>query len=159
MFKIKRYFFSFHGRKAILDAAAKPISTEAKDLIFSAITSSIIQLKTKLHVFLANNTSEEVCDYTVKGSWCERSCAVYAGDSSTIVAQMHKKFSVQSILIGKDKFMVTVYPNIDYAFIVALIIILDEINSQNDGISIPHNDMVSVLSNGSRLVRAINKLN
>lgn len=41
---------------------------------------------------------------------------------------MHKKTSIQSVLLGKDKFMVTVYPNIDYAFIVALIVILDEIN-------------------------------
>ncbi len=32
------------------------------------------------------------------------------------------------ILIGKDNFMVTVYPNIDYAFVVALIVILDPIN-------------------------------
>lgn len=45
-----------------------------------------------------------------------------------MILQMHKKHTVQSILIGKDHFMVTVYPNIDYAFIVALIVILDEIN-------------------------------
>lgn len=42
---------------------------------------------------------------------------------------MHKKHSVKSILLGKDKFMVTVYPNVDYAFIISLIVILDEINS------------------------------
>lgn len=45
-----------------------------------------------------------------------------------MILQMHKKHTVQSILIGKDQFMVTVYPNIDYAFVVALIVILDEIN-------------------------------
>ncbi|KAK4847421.1 hypothetical protein QYF36_001669 [Acer negundo] len=48
-------------------------------------------------------------------------------------ATMHKKHTVQSILIGKDKFMVTVYPNIDYAFIIALIVILDAINKENSG--------------------------
>lgn len=42
--------------------------------------------------------------------------------------QMHKKYTVQSIAFGKDNSMVTVYPNFDYAFIVALIVILDEIN-------------------------------
>ena len=42
--------------------------------------------------------------------------------------QMHEKMTVKSILIGKDYFMVTVYPNIDYAFIVTLIVILDAIN-------------------------------
>lgn len=41
---------------------------------------------------------------------------------------MHKKHTVQSILIGKDNFAVTIYPNIDHAFIIALIVILDEIN-------------------------------
>ncbi|KAG4925333.1 hypothetical protein JHK87_050873 [Glycine soja] len=103
-------------------------STEAKDLIFTLKRSSLIQFKTKLDVFLANNTKEDVCDFKVKGSWLERSCVVYAGESNNIVAQMHKKHTVQSILIGKDQFMVTVYPNIDYAFVVALIVILDEIN-------------------------------
>ena len=38
--------------------------------------------------------------------------------------QMHKKQS----LFGKEKFMVTVNPNIDYAFIAAVIVILCEIN-------------------------------
>lgn len=63
-------------------------STEPKDLIFSVKRSSIFQLKTKLDVFLANNTKEEVCDFKVKGSWFERSCVVYAGESLTIVAQV-----------------------------------------------------------------------
>lgn len=42
---------------------------------------------------------------------------------------MHKKNTVTSALFGKDNFMVTVYPGIDQAFIVALIVILDEMNS------------------------------
>ncbi|KAK4486831.1 hypothetical protein RD792_006577 [Penstemon davidsonii] len=44
--------------------------------------------------------------------------------------EMHKKLTAKSILIGKDTFNVTVYPNTDYGFIVALIVILDGINSQ-----------------------------
>ncbi|XP_039010052.1 protein LURP-one-related 10-like isoform X2 [Hibiscus syriacus] len=149
VFKVKGTFLSMHGRRVLLDGAGNPIvtlkqkmsahdrwqvfkgdSTDASDLLFSAKRSSMFQLKTKLDVFLANNTKEEVCDFKVKGSWLERSCVVYAGESSTVVAQMHKKHTVESILIGKDKFMVTVYPNIDYAFIVALIVILDGINKE-----------------------------
>jgi hypothetical protein len=42
--------------------------------------------------------------------------------------QMHKKQSLKSVFLGKDHFMVTVNPNIDYAFIVALIVILYDIN-------------------------------
>ncbi|GKV02204.1 hypothetical protein SLEP1_g14664 [Rubroshorea leprosula] len=105
-------------------------STDSSDLIFRVKRSSMFQWKTKLDVFLANNTDEKVCDFKVQGSCSERSCVVYAGESSSIVAQMHKnkKTTVQSVLIGKDNFMVTVYPNVDYGFIVTLIIILTAIN-------------------------------
>jgi len=41
---------------------------------------------------------------------------------------MHKKLTVKSVLIGKDNFSVTISPNVDYAFIVALVVILDGIN-------------------------------
>lgn len=44
---------------------------------------------------------------------------------------MHKKHTAQSLLLGKTNFMVTVYPGIDYAFIVALIVILDAINRED----------------------------
>ncbi|KAB1209000.1 Protein LURP1 [Morella rubra] len=43
-------------------------SIESKDLLFSARKSSMLQVKTKLHVFLANNTAEDVCDFKVKES-------------------------------------------------------------------------------------------
>ncbi|KAF5750759.1 hypothetical protein HS088_TW03G01098 [Tripterygium wilfordii] len=69
----------------------------------------------------------------VKGSWLERSCTVYLGNSNTIVAQMHRKHTAASILLDKDCFAVTVYPNVDYAFIVALVVILQEINEDRSG--------------------------
>nr|GEW37830.1 protein LURP-one-related 15 [Tanacetum cinerariifolium] len=105
-------------------------SSDSKDIIFSAKQSSLIQFKTSLDVFLGYNEKESVCDYKVKGSWFDRSCTIYAGESTHIVAQMHKKHTVQSIALGKDTFAVTVYPNVDYAFIVALVVILHEINKQ-----------------------------
>jgi uncharacterized protein YxjI len=45
--------------------------------------------------------------------------------------QMHKKETAKSVLIGKDNFSVTIYPNVDYAFIVALVVILDGINNDD----------------------------
>nr|QEE59969.1 UPF0706 protein isoform 1 [Betula platyphylla] len=103
-------------------------STDSGDLLFSVKRSSLFQFKTTLDVFLATNTREDVCDFKAKGNFSQRSCVIYAGNSSTVVAQMHKKQSLQSVFLGKDKFMVTVNPNIDYAFIVALIVILYQIN-------------------------------
>ncbi|KAF3447999.1 hypothetical protein FNV43_RR08707 [Rhamnella rubrinervis] len=148
MFKIKGSVFSIHDRRVLLDAADNPIvsfqqkiltahrrwnafrgdSSDSKDLLFSVKKSSLLQFKTQLDVFLAANTKEDVFDFKIKGSWFERSCTIYAADGTTIIAQMHKKHSAQSILLGKDTFGVTVYPHVDYAFVVALVVILYEIN-------------------------------
>ncbi|KAB2621860.1 protein LURP-one-related 10-like [Pyrus ussuriensis x Pyrus communis] len=149
IFKVRgSLFFSLHDRRVLLDTAGYPIITlrkkltsahdrwqvyrgdskETRDLIFSAKKSSVVQFKTTLDVFLAHNITEDAPDFKVKGSWHEQSCFICRGNSSTIVAQMHKKHTVKSVLLGKDNFMVTVYPGIDQAFIVALIVILDEIN-------------------------------
>ncbi|KAI3474263.1 hypothetical protein Pfo_029244 [Paulownia fortunei] len=153
MFRVKGKLFSLHDRRVLLDAAGNPLitfqqkllsahrrwqvfkgeSTDAKDLLFNVKKSSLIQLKTKLDVFLASNTREEVCDFKIEGSWFERSCVIYAGSSKNVIAQMHRKHSAQSILLGKDTFGVTVYPNVDYAFIVALVVILEEINEDRSG--------------------------
>ncbi|XP_058214714.1 protein LURP-one-related 15-like [Rhododendron vialii] len=151
MFKIKRKCFSLGHRRTLLDAAGNPILTlqwkiltahrrcrvyrggsrDKKDLLFSVKKSSLFQCKRKLDVFLAANTKENFCDFKIKGSWFERSCTIYLGDTSTIIAQMHKKLSVQGVLLGKDNFAVTVFPNVDYAFIVALVVVLEEINHKD----------------------------
>ncbi|KAB1224527.1 Protein LURP-one-related 15 [Morella rubra] len=52
----------------------------------------------------------------------------YSRERFHVEGTMHKKHTAESILVGKDNFMVTVNPYIDYAFIVAVIVILDEIN-------------------------------
>lgn len=57
------------------------------------------------------------CDFMIKGSWSQRNCAIYVGDSSTIIAQMQP--------LDAKRFMVTIHPNVDYAFVVALIAIVD----------------------------------
>ncbi|KAK2966104.1 hypothetical protein RJ640_025600 [Escallonia rubra] len=46
---------------------------------------------------------------------------------------MHKKRSAKSFFLGKDKFMVTVNPNVDYVFVVSLVVLLDYIKRQGNG--------------------------
>lgn len=46
--------------------------------------------------------------------------------------QIHKKHTFGSVVLGKDNFHVTVYPQVDYAFIAALVVILYEINKDKD---------------------------
>ncbi|KAG1338099.1 hypothetical protein COCNU_04G004050 [Cocos nucifera] len=42
--------------------------------------------------------------------------------------KMRRQHTLKNAMLGKDMFGVTIYPNIDYAFIIALIVILDEVN-------------------------------
>ncbi|XP_047306438.1 protein LURP-one-related 15-like [Impatiens glandulifera] len=155
MFKLEVQW-SLHDRRILLDPAGNPVVTlrqkirtlhgrwqvfrgdshDEKDLLFTAKTSSWAQFKTKMAVFLTNNMKQEVPDFSLEGSYSERSYIVYSGDgqSKSILAQMHKNIgsTMKSILLGKDNFIVTVYPNVDYAFIVALIAILDNINTTDE---------------------------
>ncbi|RZC55826.1 hypothetical protein C5167_014675 [Papaver somniferum] len=168
--EVKGKLLSIRDRRVLVDAAGVPLvslqqkivtchrrwqlyrgdSSDSKDLLFSVKKSKLLQLKTSLNVFLASNTSENVCDFKIKGSFFERSCAIYAGDSNNIIAQRHKlcligygyaarhvlsrdaqmrkKHTVQSIVLDQDTYSITVYPNVDYAFIVALCVVLNEIN-------------------------------
>jgi hypothetical protein len=54
----------------------------------------MVQLRTKLHVFLKNNTKEDVCDYRVEANFSTSSCVVYAGQSSSQVAKVCRTFSL-----------------------------------------------------------------
>lgn len=81
--------FSWHSRWQ----SFKGDSTDEKDLIFSAKTSSKFQFTRKLDIFLANNISEQVCDFRMKASYRESNCDIFAGQSSTLIAQV-KSFPV-----------------------------------------------------------------
>ncbi|ESW12159.1 hypothetical protein PHAVU_008G089300 [Phaseolus vulgaris] len=82
-------------------------SAESGDLIFRRERSSLFQLRTKLNV---------------KATWFGSSWDVYIGDSNILVAQINKKLGT---IFSREKYMVTVSPNIDHAFIVALIVTLE----------------------------------
>ena len=45
---------------------------------------------------------------------------------------MHRLHSLTTMILDTDSFGVTVYPNVD-AFIVAVVVILDEINADRSG--------------------------
>jgi hypothetical protein len=126
--------------------------------LFSVVKPSVIQLRgpTKVSVFLASNDAEQACDFRITGSYHDGACAVSLGDSDTVITkasalsalppthlfldwhillvrlvlQIDRRFSVVNTLLGKNSYNVTVNPGIDYAFIVALVVILDEMHYQ-----------------------------
>lgn len=64
-------------------------SSNASDLLFTVKRSTLLQLRTELEVFLAgNNTAQQACDFKLKGSYFDRDCAFYLGDSNTMIAQV-----------------------------------------------------------------------
>ncbi|KAI3771059.1 hypothetical protein L6452_02212 [Arctium lappa] len=152
MLKVKPYNTSFHRQLFLLDAEDRPIvmlreknmsehdrwnvfrgdSKADSDMIFSTKTPHMIQYKTNLNVFLANKrSSKNDCDFKIKGSWSKRKCAVYMGDSSTTIAQMHEMQPTDNVKFSKDKFMLTIFPNVDYAFVVTLIAIVGAMKSSD----------------------------
>lgn len=64
-------------------------SSDCKDLLFSVKKSSLVQFRTELDVFLdGSNTNNQGYDFKVIGSWLEKTCTIYTGHSSTIIAQV-----------------------------------------------------------------------
>ncbi|GJT04716.1 LURP-one-related 10-like protein [Tanacetum coccineum] len=86
----------------------------------------MIQSKTHVNVFLANKTSnKDYCDFKIEGSWSKKNCSIHMRGSSSPIAQVHTYQPIENAQLVKGKFMVTIYPSVDHAFVVALIAILD----------------------------------
>ncbi|GKC49000.1 LURP-one-related 10-like protein [Tanacetum coccineum] len=92
----------------------------------------MIQSKTHVNVFLANKTSnKDYCDFKIEGSWSKKNCSIHMRGSSSPIAQIHTYQPLENAQPAKGKFMVTIYPSVDYAFVVALIAILDGMKSSD----------------------------
>ncbi|KAI3925192.1 hypothetical protein MKW92_024031 [Papaver armeniacum] len=112
-------------------------SENSKDLLFGVKKTTFLgflAFKTNLDVFLASNRNEGVSDFKIKQKCNEKSCFIYRGNSDNLIATTHKKKIVQGKYFGKDTFLVTVYPNVDYAFVMALCVVVDEINHGGEDI-------------------------
>ncbi|CAL5079352.1 unnamed protein product [Urochloa decumbens] len=149
MLRVRGAVFSMHDRRVLHDAVGRPLvsmrekvfsmhnrwevfrgdSNNASDLLFTVKKAAVLQLRTEADVFLAGNTAQQACDFKIRGSYFERSCAFYLG-YNTMVAQITRKYTASNVLLGKDTFLVTVFPHVDYVFIAALVVILDEIHRE-----------------------------
>ncbi|MED6156516.1 hypothetical protein PIB30_014911 [Stylosanthes scabra] len=120
-------------RKAIGDdiwKAYRGESTEQRDLIFTRWLPPPFQLQATMAVFLANKNTTQVCDFKLrKQNSFGQSWLVCVGESDTVIAEIkHEVFT----WFSRKKFMVKVYPNVDYAFIVALTVTLEYHLSHSD---------------------------
>ncbi|MCL7028268.1 hypothetical protein MKW94_005042 [Papaver nudicaule] len=118
---LKPMFFSLHDRWKVY----RGHNADPKNLLFS----------TRLDVFLASNTDAYACDFKIKQNLGETSCVINRGNSDSIIAEMHRNKNVQDKVGGMKQFSVTVYPNVDYIFVIALSVVLNEINVGGGGSS------------------------
>jgi LURP-one-related len=103
-------------------------STDEKDLICTIKTPKVIQFRPEYHVFLAGNASnEQQSDITVKKGYNSQQMTFYLGDTDKVVAQMNVRQNIKTTLLDQDSYGLTIYANMDYAFVVAMTSILDAI--------------------------------
>ncbi|KAF5201961.1 Lurp-one-related, partial [Thalictrum thalictroides] len=112
-------------------------NTDNKNLLFSVKKSD--SNKVDLNVYLSYNIIEDEseCDFKIAENWLSKNtCDVYMGDN--IIAQIQKKKDVLgNRLFENDKLMLNVYPYVDYAFIVALSVIVNEMDCLEDRKTLP----------------------
>ncbi|KAG5107802.1 hypothetical protein JHK84_044709 [Glycine max] len=160
VFYIEDTLFTFHGRRVLCDDKGSPIVTLYKknvtlhgqckvfrgnsngpsELLFSVKRSSIIPSgkMIRLDVFLENKRKGSMCDFRVIVRGSKNSCTIYAGESPTIVAKME----------NNGGFKVLVYPNVDYAFIVALLMIIDDIKDYDVLVNATVSGVLTVATGG-----------
>ncbi|KAK1572107.1 hypothetical protein Q3G72_027717 [Acer saccharum] len=67
---------------------------------------------------------QHISNFKVLGRYYSESFRFYKGE--TVIAEVNHNFTWESFCKGKETFKVKVYPGVDYAFIVALIVIVNE---------------------------------
>ncbi|XP_061351652.1 protein LURP-one-related 14-like [Gastrolobium bilobum] len=97
-------------------------STEQKDLIFGVQRSHPLDMEPRLDVFMESNIKEDTSNFQLVGSYTDRSCKVYKGH--TMIAEVIDVFPRSSFSKWKESFRVKISAGVDYAFIVALLVIL-----------------------------------
>ncbi|XP_047089002.1 protein LURP-one-related 15-like [Lolium rigidum] len=152
LLRVDGVLFSLRRRCLLADAHRRPVltvqesalvmnkrwkvfrgdSTSRRDLLFTVVKPSVIPLRwsTKVNVFLASNDAEQAPDFRITGSYHDGACSVSLGESNTVIGKIDRRSTVVSTLLGKNAYSVTVNPGIDYAFVVALAVVLDEMHYQ-----------------------------
>ncbi|KAK2636842.1 hypothetical protein Ddye_031634 [Dipteronia dyeriana] len=106
-----------------------PGESSEENVLFKVEESNPLRLKTRLDVFLEDKKSdkENHSDFHVNGRFNSLSFKVYRGKSA--IAQVNHHYSWGSFCKGKENFRVKVHPEVDYSFIMALLVILDEVDN------------------------------
>ncbi|XP_057972775.1 protein LURP-one-related 15 [Malania oleifera] len=146
IFRVRRSLFNIRARHRLYNAVGMPLvtlrqkimsihgrwraymgdSSYSRDLIFNARRASVLGGKviSELNAYLPANISEHFYDFKIIGGYQSSTCTIYAGNCVTVLAQMQKRPDLGALSIsGREQYVLRVSPNVDYAFIVSLLII------------------------------------
>ncbi|XP_011015951.1 PREDICTED: protein LURP-one-related 14-like [Populus euphratica] len=99
-------------------------STDDSSVLFTVKQSRPLQIKKAINVFLTPTSKKKEADFHISGSYTSLSFKLYEG--RRLIAEVKHNFTLESFCKGKERYKVKVYPEVDYAFVVALLVILDE---------------------------------
>ncbi|KAJ4768944.1 LURP-one-like protein (DUF567) [Rhynchospora pubera] len=106
-------------------------STNQSDLICTIKTPNLIQIKPEFDVFYAGNTNEQHCDFKVKKGYNNQNMTIYLGKTDKVVAQIYVRENMKTMMLQQDSYGLTIYTNMDYAFVVAMASILDSLFTED----------------------------
>ncbi|KAJ0249481.1 Protein LURP-one-related 9 [Hirschfeldia incana] len=106
-------------------------STESGDLLFSVREPNLLSFKTSLDVSLppqqpSTDTSSIEPDFRTSGRYIGSSFKLFEPIHNTLLAEVVHDFSWGGLIIGKYSFKVRVNPYVDFAFVIALLVIADD---------------------------------
>ncbi|XP_076904969.1 protein LURP-one-related 15-like [Bidens hawaiensis] len=81
----------------------------------------------RFDVYMTSNMTESTFNYRVYDNFKDGTSTIFAQDKVTVLAQLHTEVSHQKTVKTQEKFAVSVSPNVDKAFISALLIIREEV--------------------------------
>ncbi|RYR14640.1 hypothetical protein S245_048836 [Arachis hypogaea] len=130
IFTVTSPFLTMHQLRCLRDAHGNTILHLRKELFrdqwkaFRGQNMEQLEFFTRnVDVFLANNITG-VCDFKlVEAGFFARTWVVNIAESDIVVAQIKHKLGR---FFTREKFIVTICPNIDYAFIMALTVTFDD---------------------------------
>ncbi|KAL5209002.1 hypothetical protein ABZP36_004625 [Zizania latifolia] len=148
--RVEGAVLSFQKRSLLLDASRRPVltmqdstylmssrwhvfrgdSTSRRNFLFSAVKASVVQVSTKIYVYLAGNSSgEQVPDFVIGGSYYEGACTVFAGNSDVAIAKITRQNMAGTLRgLARHVYTARINPGIDQAFILSLTVVLHEMH-------------------------------
>ncbi|CAN7069108.1 unnamed protein product [Brassica rapa subsp. trilocularis] len=97
--------------------------SDPRELMFTVKRSHALQWRARLDVIFQSHYG----NFSVVGTYFDDSAKVY--HSNAVIAEVKEKTTFGGFFKGKQDFMVRINAGVDYAFIISLLIILNETNT------------------------------